>query len=526
MERDIAGKTAQGWNYMSTLLLIVFSIVLPASYSGFHDPPPGAPCTSYGVGADPAKSCWEGGGKFWGFDLTAPTVSIAFQNYSQGVIYDGPGLVRTIEQLPFPAAYEDDTKMENARIAHCAADAKIAADDYLLASCVAEAVPDVWQIPNRHRYRTAWDLSGGVHIWFFCWVSLWLSASFSVLMLPGGPIMSYIKVPVLMLWQLLGILAAVLMFIDDDSLHMRLPLNNVLVGVSMIIFTSIVQAYWIRVELVKDGDTHRPDMETQATAGLYSRVPGGSLSRLMAMGPSVVGVPGALAGQHVSHTFYSIFEGKKSSRLLLEGAFIEAALTVPLGVVAVFCACSRVNTDWMVQSILFRCYLIFACAAFCFKLFSLDSKPRMIGPRTQASAEKKDRGDLWLVMIVFAFTIFLLLFFFLADFYWAVYETSENISDDWSSGRKHAGYTMFAFLFLMVIIYVVTAIGLFMLSFFGNERVEAFFEGGAQVWAWVAIRILLLGYHCLIFTYGIEPRLWYGSFDRKDVWLDYPVANS
>eukprot|EP00961_Rhodomonas_salina_P158648 2135690-Rhodomonas_salina.1 len=67
----------------------------------------------------------------------------------------------------------------------------------------------------------------------------------------------------------------------------------------------------------------------------------------MAMGPSVVGVPGALAGQHVSHTFYSIFEGKKSSRLLLEGAFIEAALTVPLGVVAVFCACSRVNTDWM-----------------------------------------------------------------------------------------------------------------------------------------------------------------------------------
>eukprot|EP00961_Rhodomonas_salina_P064894 873226-Rhodomonas_salina.1 len=101
-----------------------------------------------------------------------------------------------------------------------------------------------------------------------------------------------------MLWQLLGILAAVLMFIDDDSLHMRLPLNNVLVGVSMIIFTSIVQAYWIRVELMKKSDTNHQNMDTQATAGLYSRLPGGSLSRLMSMGPSVVGVPGALAGHH------------------------------------------------------------------------------------------------------------------------------------------------------------------------------------------------------------------------------------
>eukprot|EP00961_Rhodomonas_salina_P241909 3267981-Rhodomonas_salina.1 len=84
----------------------------------------------------------------------------------------------------------------------------------------------------------------------------------------------------------------------------------------------------------------------------------------------------------------------------------------------------------MVQSILFRCYLIFACAAFCFKLFSLDTtyKGKLRGPVRQGESRlgyvdsKTDRGDLWLVMIIFAFTIFLLLFFFLADFYWAVYE--------------------------------------------------------------------------------------------------------
>ena len=516
------------FRYTNALVLVVFSIVMLAVHVGQvrvpHDV--SAICTATNTPAN----CWKHGGFYRAVQFTAPTTSVAYQNFGAGTIYDPDGGTRAVGSLPYAVVFAGG-KTEDHRQHWC--EEQLAFPDDVERACKVEKIPELWEVPNRGLYRSAWTFAGGVHVWYFMWLATWIAASFAVVMLP--PFVDYFKLPILVSWHLIGVVLSVMFFVDDYYFQLRMPLNNVFVGVVLEALAVLVQFYWGRQSQEEwDVDTLR--------SSAYQALPAG-LAGLMTLGPNAKdgeptpppGPPGPRRtsyatrkggsaggareqdGLEVWTLGFEVFNTKLERLELVEALFVEMAITVPPLLIAVFCMASRVNLDWVIASLYLRAVFIFASMAVCFKALKF-AKAKAV---TSSPGQK---AELWLVMFIFAVTLTYLAVFFILDWYTPVKDTVVLWGDAYDTSVSAVIYfalvavslVLLAFLLLLLLVVYTVSISKGDMDYKeGISNLQVFFFYGAQFG--------LLVFRTVLFTYAVDPRLWYDNWDRQDVPLNYPL---
>lgn len=488
--------TASFSRVVNALVLVTFSIVmLSVHLNQIHVPDEvEAICTARDVPVD----CWEQGGVFRALQFTAPTTTVSFTNFGPGTIYDPDGTVRQVSESPYAVRYAPSTDQHTQ--ASCAVD--FAANEKMRAACRAERIQDLWEVPNRELYRLSWTLSGGVHIWYMLWISMWISASFAVVMLPEY--LLGVQLPTLFVWHLLGIVLTVMFYVDDHYFQLRLPLNNVFIGIAIEAFAAMVQLYWTRESQAK---------RVARGGKLEARPVAGALGRLMALGRDGDEGGAPAAGAEA----VTIFESKLESFELLEALYMEIAITFPPVAVAVFCMVSRVNMDWVVQSLYVRSFFIFVSMAVCFKVLKFTEGSKVAKVDTERNL---DPLELWFVMFIFAVTALYLSIFFLLDWYTPMWDTVIMWGDGYSRNVTAVAVLTLVVMILLIIVFLVALVIMFAI----NGVLQSVFENKEpmQLWFFYGVQTLLLAFRCLLFAYAVSPKIWYEHFDKLDVPLNYP----
>jgi hypothetical protein len=505
------------FRFINAVVLVGFSFALLGWHWGqVHTPhETRAICTASNTPAD----CWTYGGHFRGAEFTAPTTTISFNSYDVGTFAGPDGVARPVGAEPYAVVYANGVTDEH-RQHWCTTQLDLA--ERSKAACHLEKIPEMWEVPNALLARASWTFSGGVHIWYFIWLSTWLSASFAVAMLPS--VVDMIKLPVLAAWHLVGLMLTVMMFVDDPYFQVRLPLNNVIIGVVLEVFSIAAQFYWAR-------QSQEEWAPTLLKAAAYAPLPAG-LAGLMSLGDgSVAGgsVTGSTHSHHshpppvevkpkMWHLSFEVFNSKLQEIELLEALFVEMTLTVPLLLIAVFCIASRVNLDWVIASLFLRAFFLFVCMAICFKSM------KFVANRERRDTASANKYDMWLVMVVFILTLLFLAVYFIMDWYYPMKEADTLWGDALESSIPALVYiTLTALCLLLVAFLVVLLLAAYTISWTNDEEEDVKSKlRTVQVYFFYGAQFGLLVLRTTAFAYGVDPFTWYGSWTRSDVPLNYP----
>ena len=540
------------FRYVNAVVLVVLSgVSIFVHMAQIYTPDKAvARCTAL----DTPTNCWEHGGHFRALSFVSPTTGITFSDYGVGVIYNPDGSTRLVADNPYDVLYDQAAKTTSKRKAVCAtafpdSDLVTAGDQIPeeRLACLAENIPDMWEVPNEGLAHDTWNMAGGIHIWYFMWLSLWIAASFAVTMIPAYSYVEYIKFPVVTAWHFTGIVITVMAYVDDAYFQMRLPLNNVITGFTLQALAALAQFYW-ELEAMHDDGPHRrvTVAEVQDNDGKSGgKTMGSHLTALMTFGPeneddsrSVAStkshnsksqgarshserrgstrsstsqyqttVADGAEGPPVTHA-RDIFEWKTRNTELVEALNIEIALTLPAVLLAVFSMVSRVNLDWVVSSIFLRSTLFFLGMAACFKTFKF-----------YRAAESKNLGGIFRVTVaIFAGTMVYLVAWVLFDWYHPMAQTTSNWGDAFPGGLG-----TIAMLTLVAMIMLVTffLIGVVVLGV-AFPDVEGVHVQSTEKFAYLVIQGLLLIIRVFVFVYTVDPKAWYGVWDPKNVQLNYP----
>jgi hypothetical protein len=492
---------------------------------------------------DTPVGCWDHGGGYRAASFVAPTTGISFADIGVGVIYNPDGSTRPVTATPFDVLFDAADKTTSRLQTACVADFPdtdlVTVGDQFPEehfACLAERVPALWEIPNGALAGDQWTLAGGIHVWYFMWISLWISASFAVTMVPDYYGAKYVKFPIIAFWHFIGVVLTVMIYVDDPFFQMRLPLNNVIIGCALQALAALAQFYW-EVEAMYDGHGVAPAKvagnETSAdgtqTEGMGSRYAGRgaplSLTALMTLGIDGDSRRGSThtAKSHshagsvtaaedrvalVTHQ-RDIFAWKATHKELFEALNVELALTMPALLLAVFGMVSRVNIDWVVSSLFLRSTLFFLGLAACFKAlkFHAEAKQHGLG------------GVLRVTVAVFAAVMIYLVAWVLFDWYHPMAQTTSHWGDAFPGGLRT---TAMITLVVTVILVSLFLVGLLVVGVVFPAILEEDVKGSTEESAYMALQALLLVVRVFLFVCTVSPGTWYGAFDKMAVPLNYP----
>eukprot|EP00961_Rhodomonas_salina_P257511 3479985-Rhodomonas_salina.4 len=531
-----------GFRCVQACTLVVFSLVT----LGLHiqDVDVGQVCTDTNVPVDCYK---KDSGRFRAINFTAPTTSLTFINYGGGPVYGVNGLYRSMLEVPYKLVYDPLTTFNRTQ-EWCVAE--YPDNLYTQRACKAEMIQDMYEVPNSEASGTTWALAGGVHIWFFLWLSLHLSASFSVLMLPHWEYSAFerVKIGILFIWHLLGLSFSIVLFVDDDYFNMLLPVNNAIIGITFELFTMVVQLLWVRTTSTL-GMAAYYDITPSRPKG-YRLTPGGNHTVDMKAGTSELSALMTLDSHsrqrvHTSDTLryndgrvevrrqqiqsyddWDVFETKKNAGELMESVFIEFALTMPLIMVAIYCMSVRVNMDWVLQSLYLRSIMIFLSLSLLFKCLPLTGSDYL-------------QNYIANMVGVVTAPVFCLAVSLLYDWYTPLAHSTHWWGTAVNPGVSHIA-VMAAIVVFGVILGSITFIffSLLAISNWGNgdycvPKLNAHGNRNTKdesVWmnadeaTYYVVQFFVFILRIMVFAYAVNPELWYEEYDKADVMLNYISA--
>eukprot|EP00961_Rhodomonas_salina_P029702 400005-Rhodomonas_salina.1 len=232
-------------------------------------------------------------------------------------------------------------------------------------------------------------------------------------------------------------------------MNLRLPLNNVLLAVGLTIFTGLVQIYWVRSSEgigaadLPSGYKQLAASQQAAGAGPASQT---SLQSLMyidkkhAVTPLPEGYKGPVRGMY---TFTSeVFTHKFRTHELLEAAFVESTIVVPLILMAVFSMCVPTAMDWVVQGLYLRMYLLLIFPALALKFVVVYVRHFQLQGKGGRSVD-----EIRAVLIVLLLTMGFLFVTFSYDFINPINQTMLTWDLDFHGHKKGIFYVGLIFLF-------------------------------------------------------------------------------
>jgi hypothetical protein len=479
-------------------------------------------------------NCWTHGGVFRAVQFTAPTTSLSF----------GDALPAS-STAPTAYAALFDTNFDAYDSAHCVTEYPLDTDKNKRAACQIERVPKIWENPNSYNYRRLYSLSGGVHVWYLLWISLWVGASFSVAFLPAtlSPLplhedrikaeqkrswlLDTIKLPMMLIWHLLGIVLSAWFYVDDTYFNMRLPLNNVIFGVVLQLAALVVQLMWARISQETDIEPNK--LATALHNTVYERVPTApvGLSAMMTLN-SMTPVRSTVSKQRLGDRFsIEIFSAKYLDMSLLETFFIEVAITLPPAMVAVYCMCSHVNMDWMLQSIYVRSLFAFLCVAVAYKVLPALERHKQAEEKMRKQGidvvNMFGRFELIIVLVVLVLTTTVFIFGLLYDWITPVHDAVVFWGDAYSSGVQ--GLAIYTLVLVVIFIagYVIALVVAMILAMcMGPSATEHAITHNMHLYGWYMSQMLLFVFRVILFAYAVDPKLWYVAYNKQDVMLNYP----
>lgn len=501
----------QGARAANALILVTLSVICVGLHRGQVYVDTSATdhvCTD----VDTPTDCWTHGGIFRAMNFTVPTTMMSF-SVSGGSFASDHGIYIP-SSVNYIAHYEGNVHPHN----QTACEVSFAADSQERAACYLEHVPWIHEADNRATYRSSPFLTGGVHVWYMSWLSLWLSASFAVAMIPSvfyGVEIDWVKLPVLALWHVIGVVLSVMFYVDDGYFNMRLPLNNVLIGCFTTLFAILVQFYWARVSQdFNDYKGHRGSQDLRAAnpKGISALM---TIAHPHSAATTVLAARNDNAASEVKMEYsMEIFTAAYKEGTLMETFFMELAICLPPGLIAVWCMAVRYGIDWAVQSLYVRSFFIFFFIACTYKAMPV--------LRYEKGSTALSKNELALVLVVTVTTIFYFAYFFLADWIIPVIHMKNAYEGIYSGQAVSVAYTFFAFTLAFVIAYSLALLIYYVIAFVQSETNYKFATSEFQYYVWAISQLLMLVLRILLFVYAIAPHLWYGLYDKTHVELNYP----
>ena len=224
------GYTYGIWSILNAVTLVTMTIITIAVH--VSDVEPGIPCIST------ATCDLAGSGKYRAMNFTAESTSVSYRARVAGGVRGIDNTMQEIALNGWPMRMYADDGTNTHLSSRCAAintGRDVAARD----RCVAEGISVMYELPNG---RESMTLTGGVHIVYMFFVTLHISASFALIMLPDN--LNMMKMVVIPLWHIMGVLLMVLIYTKDTMFEMRVPVNNVILAVTLELFTLFIQYMW------------------------------------------------------------------------------------------------------------------------------------------------------------------------------------------------------------------------------------------------------------------------------------------
>lgn len=537
------GTYSYYFRILNPLALIAFSI--SALIVHVVDVNVGTVCTDYNI---PAMCATKGSGRFRALNFTAPTTSLYFTKFLEPEYSNIP---HPDSSLLYNLAYDPNTAEITGD--YCtdpsgkkALNSSLKEDADKLDACKAEAIPMLYEIKNGGSYyRISWNLSGGVHIFYFIWLSLWLAASFQVLIFPiwgqnktnfkpdnqtkdfktyisnQTGIINKLKVAVLLLWHFVGIIFSLILFTNDKYFETRLPLNNAVLGIIFEGFALLVQLY---IQFTNRGHMENSwGLRTKNTFSSSAQANTQGLKNLMTIatptntGYTALGRGYANENETDIITHADVFGAKTYNDELLEYFFWECVFTLPLLMVAVFCITSRVNMAWALELLYSRLLLLFLLFGMFFRLTTNQMQMRH-------NLGKKAEDEPALVRTILMFFGLLLVFLtvttlleWIEPIAYSRYQWDESLRfSTWTAGIGSAVLIVI----VLALALVAAAYDIWILFFPFNKQTDER-DRKMDLGIYMSLSLLVMVVRVIVFAMIVNPGLWYEVYDKNDVLLNY-----
>lgn len=503
-------------------------------------------CTDTNV---PAR-CWAGSA-FRAMNFTALSKTVTYDPLTAGM-YVGVDDTNTWSTLHhFPVLVNGDLETAKHLSSRCAIDLPENYTAEHLTACEVTNVQPLWEVPNHIGYST---LSGGVHVVFFIWLALHITASFLLIMVPLHPqLKTYqkgkdepmsaitgqsVKQVIFIFWHCLGILLPVIIYANDHYFNMRLPLNNVIHSTALQLFAVFIQYSWTIVT-----ETEQDILSANGNGGAMQDMVRGedenhhhhhghhdgntnTEQRMALMNAMAISKGGAVklgSGREMRYNVggkddveydndWNVMETKLVLMETFETVMTQCALTLPLLMVAVMCIGHRVQVDYLLQSVYLRTFLLFATFA--------------LSERISAIARRDYIKDMIItdatVMIQFLFlgACTVLFAFLIIDWYEpfrltnAEYRKTGNLSTSYNIVLATTGF--FSFIIFFVWIYKVVQT-MPTITDKSKRIMEVRFIVGVSLLVQLLVCILCI----TLGIYATNPKSWYSAYNEQDVLLNY-----
>ena len=533
----------KAFRVFSTLELLVFSIVTLALHWTHVNVK--TPCTDF----DTPHNCWnpdeKGGGIFRAMNFTALSTYISLNPYSEATMQNMGNTAYMYHIEP-----DSESVLENYTYAKC--------DSYTANSrrwhaCKATKIPQLYEIATLgDAYRSDWRWSGGVDIWFFFWLALWIATSFQVLFFPVDIVRhpnasQKIKQLVLLIWHTTGVSLIISFYANDDYFNFRLPLNNVFLGMILELSVVLTQVYLLKMKV----DTEKTESnllvdseyETVGTNRKQQNNNGVGLSTLMrvsapAHGPFFIGEGDDGAAIKPSSLLQlgstvDVFGSRVHSDQAMELFFLECVFTLPITFIAITCIFSRVSETFALEMFYFRLVLIFLGMMISFKAIShhwYDDPDKKEGNTDKQAWNKAKDWHVPVAIMAFAFVFGLLSISTFFDFV----DMGANTQSYWGEALGHHIWQLW---YLGAIVYAMVVFApllwLILWVSLGSMVTRSKYGMNAGFTQWTSKQQQLMAYYFLSFlvlllrtwtvVFMLSPNLWYGDYDKKDVLLNYGI---
>jgi hypothetical protein len=389
----------------------------------------------------------------------------------------------------------------------------------------------LYELPNSSESLA---ISGGVHIFYLFFVTLHIGGSFALIMLPES--LGLVKRYVLPVWHTMGIILVVLVYTKDSYFHMKVPVNNVFLAITLEMFTLFVQYMWTvdhtgidsKGNQKPEGFVSRFSGKTNAT-----QTSGKGLDSLMKIVPTMNSdqstkysklasnsgptelsdrpTYGVLGVQYAYDTDQSIYNLNVFGRALRSGNILEpfvaeCAITIPSLLIVIFVIAHRNPFDFFLQSIYLRAFLAFGVLLVVMRMRNIHrelDKEEVIHNTVAASAVT--------ALFVSSFMFYHMLY----DWLHPIYLTLHDYSD---LGDLDESYTLALLVFSFVVI--ITAI-LFLVTLVKSFVSGAFWDQWISLIVYMGLSLLLFTLRFVVFIYMMFPGKWYGAWNTQDVLRHY-----
>lgn len=235
--------------------------------------------------------------------------------------------------------------------------------------CDFETVHNLYEaINDKHGYF----FGTSVNMQFIIWLTTHIAASYYLFLVPNfgssydkgdeGSTAAKLKAGIAVAWLFWGLLCTIWMYSSDFYFKNTMPISNVIFGFVALIFSFAIQMLYVHEPIVDKqakGDRMRkrglhPDGTAMGTV-----VPNNvmNVSNFVASPVTTINANTILSAGDLSISQSDIFLDKNVVVYLI----LEMSVTFPLFCTTMIGVIWRTIPQWMLESILFRLYLVFAC---------------------------------------------------------------------------------------------------------------------------------------------------------------------